>query len=435
MVVISLGTNLGNRLNNLRLAVSLINQRCLRNMGRSIVLETAAILPDGAPKDWNIPYLNMIVCGQTDLSPNDLLRALKKIERQIGRPEVYEKWSPRVIDLDILLYNDEFIEQPYLTIPHPELKNRPFFQHLLSLMGMGAYDYTSNLKKSFLRSYVLYPHLVGIVNVTKDSFSDGGMFDGIDKAVAQIKQLQDDGASFVEIGVQSTRPGAKPISSEDEYIRLDEILSAALCMVSKNQIDISLDVLHPSAAVKLLKKYPIQQINNVAGNFDDNTLRTIADTGCKFCLMHSLEIPANKSRTIPLDINPISYLLNWGKSSLDRLSKLGFSLENLILDPGIGFSKTPYQDIYILKNIEKLKQLGCMIMSGHSRKSYIRTFFVSEKASDRDVETEAVSLAIADKVDFLRVHNVHNHMRSLVARQILFHITHDKKYYRNNGRS
>ncbi|VDN00420.1 unnamed protein product, partial [Onchocerca ochengi] len=92
--------------------------------------ETKAILPNGAPDEWNKPFLNMVVYGSCLVSPEELLKGFKQIEYDIGRTQVHEKWAPRVIDLDILLWDNLILNTPYLTIPHPELMNRPFLLHL-----------------------------------------------------------------------------------------------------------------------------------------------------------------------------------------------------------------------------------------------------------------------------------------------------------------
>ena len=126
MIYISLGSNLGNRINNLWLAVNLLTKCCLRDVSCSIVLETEAILPEGVSVTWNKPFLNMIISGKTNLSPKELLQALKVIEGYVGRTHIYEKWAPRIIDLDILLYGGLQINEPNLTIPHPELNNRNY---------------------------------------------------------------------------------------------------------------------------------------------------------------------------------------------------------------------------------------------------------------------------------------------------------------------
>lgn len=388
-------------------------------MQHSIILETEAILPEHAKADWNKPFLNMIIGGETHLSPKELLNELKNIEREMGRPEAYARWSPRIIDLDILLYNDLIVDTAELTIPHKEIKNRLFLKHLLSLMKQKPWA-SEHLESSFIKSYVLQPELVGIVNTTKDSFSDGGKFYDSNKAVEQILRLDEDGASLIEIGAQSTRPGALIQSIEDEYTKVNDVLSILTDSIDTKRIKISIDTFHPSIALRLIKKYKISMINDVKGDFDDESLRAIANSGCKFCLMHSLTLPPHENHVIPQSVDPVDYLLKWGEISLKRLRKLGFSNETIILDPGIGFGKTPCQNIEILRNIEKLRDLGCKIMVGHSRKSYIQAFSEEFHAHHRDLETIAISLALADKVDFLRVHTVRDHMKALVAHS-LFH--------------
>lgn len=420
MVFIVLGSNLGNRLYNLRQAVDLLRQRCLKNVRCSLVLETESILPDiaeGVPLSWNTPYLNMIVSGETHLSPDNLLHSLLTIEKFMGRVRRI-KWEPRIIDLDILFYKDLNINSPHLVIPHPEIDNRPFVKHLLSLMKVAPWE-SRIYEKSFLRSFTLTPNLVGIVNITKDSFSDGGKFYQLDEAIKHIMELSRAGAGVIDIGAQSTRPGATIYSCEDEYNKLVEVLEEIRPLLDNGTLHVSIDTFRASLIKNLVKKYKISWINCVKDEcLDDDTLRTIADHGCKLCLMHSLSIPPSKDKVLPLHINPIDFIERWGKNFIERLIKLGFSSENIILDPGIGFGKTPQQNINLLRCIEKLKALGVSILLGHSRKSYM-DFFCKKQASQRDVETIALSLLLKDKVDFLRVHDVEGHMRAFVAQHML----------------
>jgi 2-amino-4-hydroxy-6-hydroxymethyldihydropteridine diphosphokinase/dihydropteroate synthase len=217
VIYISIGSNLGHRLNYLYQAVSLLKKHIL-NVQYSIILETKCILPDAAPLEWDKLFLNMIIAGDSYLSPELLLSEIKQIEFKLGRPEIYEKWAPRVIDLDILLWNDYILNKPYLKIPHPELANRPFLLHLLSTMGINREDQV--IKNCFHRSYALFPRLVGIVNVTSNSFSDGGLYNTTNKAISRAIKLSEEGASIIEIGAQSTRPGAIIQSDEQEYIKL-----------------------------------------------------------------------------------------------------------------------------------------------------------------------------------------------------------------------
>jgi 2-amino-4-hydroxy-6-hydroxymethyldihydropteridine diphosphokinase/dihydropteroate synthase len=134
--------------------------------------------------------------------------------------------------------------------------------------------------------------------------------------------------------------------------------------------------------------------------------------------MHSISIPPSKDRIIPSNQRPTEVIIEWGKYFIERLLKLGFSLESIILDPGIGFGKSAYQNIELLRYAAELKHLGALVMIGHSRKSYIQTFSSEANASERDIETIALSLALKDKIDFLRVHNVKDHMRAFVAHDI-----------------
>ncbi|HJD57598.1 dihydropteroate synthase [Candidatus Tisiphia endosymbiont of Ptychoptera albimana] len=415
MIYISIGSNLGNRINNLNMAVNLLTQSCLRNSKSSIILETEAILPDNTPPSWNKPFLNMIVAGETDLSPDALLITMKSIESDMGRLAIYEKWAPRIIDLDILLWDELEINTPQLTIPHPELSTRPFLQHLLALMELQPWT-KMPLTNSFSKSFVLNPAIVGVVNVTNDSFSDGGQFNNPDKAIEQIQELASDGASIIEIGAQSTRPGAVIHTPEEEYNKLKPVLDGITTLINKGMLKVSIDSFWSSTVKRLLENYQISWINDVKGDFDNRTLKSIAEKGCKLCFMHSLSIPPNQELILSLEHRPISLIKEWGKQSIERLLNIGFSQENIILDPGIGFGKSSYQNIEILRYVQELRSLDVQIMVGHSRKSYIQAFSTVD-AKNRDIETIATSLALKDKVDFLRVHNVRNHMRFFTTYQ------------------
>jgi 2-amino-4-hydroxy-6-hydroxymethyldihydropteridine diphosphokinase len=103
MIYISLGSNLGNRINNLREAFEILKTRYIRNVSYSGIIETKAILPKNAPISWDKPFLNMLIKGESDLSPEELINQIKLVEFEMGRPKHYEKWAPRIMDIDILL--------------------------------------------------------------------------------------------------------------------------------------------------------------------------------------------------------------------------------------------------------------------------------------------------------------------------------------------
>ena len=417
MIVISLGTNLGNRLDNLSRAINLMSERCLKNLKTSIILETEAIVPSDAPNNWNKPYLNMIAVGTTNLPPHNLLHELKKIEREIGRPKIYDRWSPRIIDLDILLYDDVLINEPDLTIPHKELYNRSFFLHLLALLNIFPWSEQREFKNTFTKTLTLYPKFVGIVNVTEDSFSDGGKYNYVEDACQQILKLSKDGASVIELGAQSTKDGATIVSESEEYKKLDDVLTEAEAFIGEHKIKVSIDTFRSEVALRLLKKHDISIINNVNGIFDEMSLRQIANSACNLCFVHSLDVPVVSNRVMESNSTLIRDLMSWQDMHIERLLSLGFDEERLIFDPGIGFGKTSYQCINILQNLAKLRSANCRLMVGHSRKSYMNTFSEEKIPVNRDIETIANSLSILDKVDFLRVHNVRDHMRAAVAYQ------------------
>jgi 2-amino-4-hydroxy-6-hydroxymethyldihydropteridine diphosphokinase/dihydropteroate synthase len=417
-VYISLGSNLGNRLNHLRGAFDLLQKRFLKHATYSMVLETSAVLPEGAPASWDKPFLNMVVKGETDLQPEALLRGLKEIEHALGRPKEYERWAPRLIDLDILLWEGVTRQTPELTIPHPELTNRPFLLHLLALMGNNFHTNNHLFSRPFLNSFVLFPKFVGVVNITEESFSDGGLYNTSEKAIAQVFKLAEEGASVIEIGAQSTTYGATLHSPEEEYAILEPVLEALQPFMEDRSLVISVDTFCPAVIRKILHCYSIAWINDVTGELDDSTLKLINDHDCKLCIMHSLTVPSRKDVVIPRDRKSTDTVLSWIQTKVTHLLALGFPPENIIVDPGIGFGKTVYQNIALLQDIAALKKLGFQVLVGHSRKSYLEAFSAKE-ASQRDIETIAVSATLKKSADFLRVHNVSDHMRFLTIHDSL----------------
>ena len=415
MLYLSLGSNLGNRISNLRQAFELLQVRCLNNATYSIIIETQAIVPDQADISWNLPYLNMIVKGGTNFTPEELLKEIKSIELEMGRPKNYTKWSPRIIDIDILIWHDLRINIDDLVIPHPEIHNRPFLLHLLSLMGEKSYRVHPYIQ-SFSKSFVLYPKIVGILNVTTDSFSDGGIFYNRNDAIDHVIKLHSEGASIIEIGAQSTRPGAIIQSEKEEYNTLVSLLDSITPLIMKSDLKISIDTFHSSIIKKLLEQYPISIVNDVKGTLDNEVLQYISVKNCKICIMHSISIPPNSDLIIPTNQNTMLTILNWAKAKIAKLLQLGFKQEDIIIDPGIGFGKSTYQNIDILNDVEILRECKTSLMIGHSRKGFLNAFS-NIAPPNRDLETIAVSLYLQNKVDLLRVHNVKDHMRALVMHQ------------------
>ena len=365
----------------------------------SHIIETEALLLEGSPESWNIPYLNMVVGGETKLDPFELLTRLKSIEQQVGRDLSAPVWSPRILDLDIVFYNDDVVNTDRLKIPHVGVRARDFLQFLLREVGCEKIPPEmlldiENYKP--LNHYVLNPKLVGIVNVTPDSFSDGGKFLDAIAAEKYVRELQAQGACVIELGAQSTRPGYTEVSAKEEISRL--------CKVFENCLDIDclgIDSYFDEVVQFALKYQNICWINDQRAQLSRETIKKIADAGAKLVTMlHDTDF-------------------SWFRERINQLRNFGMARENIIIDPGIGFGKTKSENIAILKNIDKLKDFGCEIMVGHSRKSFMEKFS-SEKAENRDIETLAVSYFLDDhSIDYLRVHNIRDHMRMFSAKKVL----------------
>jgi 2-amino-4-hydroxy-6-hydroxymethyldihydropteridine diphosphokinase/dihydropteroate synthase len=266
------------------------------------------------------------------------------------------------------------------------------------------------------KSFMPFPQMVGIVNITPDSFSDGGKYLHAEKAIQHIQELTRDGAAVIDLGAQSTRPGAQLVSAEEEWQRLEPVLDL-LHHSFQNHFappQISLDSFYPEVIEKALQKIQLAWINDVQGGKNERLIEVAASSKCKIVLTHSLTVPASKTTVLPFNIDPISPVCEWADKTINKLQTLGISKDRIILDPGIGFGKSPYQSLQLLRNIDELKAFGCEIFVGHSRKSFLN---IVTKASDRDLETIGVSHYLAEKgIDYLRVHNVEAHQRCLTAR-------------------
>lgn len=238
---------------------------------------------------------------------------------------------------------------------------------------------------------------VGILNVTPDSFSDGGKYTTIESALLHAKKLIEDGASIIDIGAESTRPNAIPINNIEEWQRLESILPAVIRFCHANNVLVSLDTRHAESAKKAIA-LGIDWINDVCG-FDDIAMITAAkDSNCKLVVMHSLGVPSDKNKILSLDVDVIEYLSHWAENKIAQLAAAGILKERLILDPGVGFGKNAKQSWQIINRIDELQKFGVPIFIGHSRKSFLGD-------GDRDTATIEVSRALVAKgVDYLRVH-------------------------------
>jgi len=249
--------------------------------------------------------------------------------------------------------------------------------------------------------------LVAILNITPDSFSDGGVFFKPDDALAAIARLITEGADVIDIGAESTRPGATPLSAEEEWARLEPVLSQ-IPRFAADTIAFSLDTRHADNARKALG-YGVHWINDVSGFADASMVDAVKSSRCKLVVMHSLTVPADKSVVLPESADVVEELLRFARVRLQKLEKSGISRDRMIFDPGIGFGKTAKQSLDILRRIEEFNVLGVPLLVGHSRKSFLSEYHAGVSMSRDEATLEVSQLLMKQGVAYLRVHDVVAH--------------------------
>jgi len=247
--------------------------------------------------------------------------------------------------------------------------------------------------------------LVGVLNYTHDSFSDGGEVYDTDSAVSVYNQLVQAGSEYVDIGAQSTSYGALQNSSEQEWGKLAPLLKAL-----ENLNRVSVDTYNYETAKRVVEA-GVSMINDVSGGRDVKMLELIASNPqVNYVCMYSLTVPADKS----VRIKNCNEIYDWFGQTVTRLTNAGIRNDQIILDPGIGFTTNPKQSFEIIQNAHKLREFGVAVMVGHSRKSYLEDI-TQLTPEERDLETTVASLHMYGKVDYLRVHNPSMHKRAFTA--------------------
>lgn len=255
--------------------------------------------------------------------------------------------------------------------------------------------------------------LVGILNLTPDSFSDGGLFVEQELAENQILKMIENDVHLIDFGAISTRPGSSHVSVEDEISRFESVLPSILKLVKQHAIKISIDS-YNFETIKYLSRYlKIDWINDQSGFADPRIIEFAKTTKCKIILMHHLSIPADPDLIIDEELNALAETKNWLNKNATELIKLGIDKEQIIIDPGIGFGKTAKQCFELINAAEEFSALGFEVLYGHSRKSFLN-LVTDKNFAERDIETAVISFALAKKnIDYLRVHNVEINSRAL----------------------
>jgi len=254
------------------------------------------------------------------------------------------------------------------------------------------------------------PLLAGIVNVTPDSFSDGGQFVESHAAIDRALGLVDEGADLLDVGGESTRPGAQPVSADEELRRVMPVLAA---LRDRTSVPVSIDT-SKAAVARAALDAGVEVVNDVTAlTADPAMLPLVAESGCGVCAMHMRGTPRSMQEDPAYD-DVVAEVLGYLCARRDALVAAGVEQPRIALDPGIGFGKTTEHNLDLLRNASRFHELGCPVLVGHSRKQFIgRT--LGEPDADRTPGTIGVALALArQRVQVLRVHDLGAVRRALV---------------------
>ena len=247
------------------------------------------------------------------------------------------------------------------------------------------------------------PYFIGILNVTPDSFSDGGKYLNLKSALNRAKELLEEGAEIIDVGGESTRPFSDPVPEEEELKRVIPVIKT----IKKEFPDsiISIDTYKSKVAEEALKA-GANIVNDISAlRFDSKMVEVVKDFNCPIIIMHMQGNPKT------MQINPtykdvVKEVKEFLQKRIEFLVEKGIPFENIIIDPGIGFGKTFKHNLQILKNLESFQELNRPILIGHSRKSFIGEI-INKPPFQRDGGTVGISFfAYLKGVHFLRVHKV-----------------------------
>lgn len=260
------------------------------------------------------------------------------------------------------------------------------------------------------------PLLMGILNVTPDSFSDGGQHNSVDTAVQHGLELAEDGADIIDIGGESTRPGAAPVSLEEELRRTIPVIEG---LVRQSNVPISIDTTKSEVARQAIAAGALI-VNDISGmTFDAEMLNVAAKADVAVCVMHIKGTPQTMQQE-PTYADVVDEVSSFLKDRMQACLEAGIAVDRICLDPGIGFGKTAQHNLQLMKAIPQMRNtLQRPLLIGHSRKRFL------SKILGRDVEerlagTVGVSVALNQlQSDVLRVHDVKATRDAMIAAETI----------------
>ena len=438
-VYVALGSNLSTRALFISKAISEMKKSIGNVVQISRLYQTAPQYVVDQPS-----FLNACVAIDTDLPAPEVLVRLKALETEIGRVASF-RFGPRHIDLDLLLYGDEVFEVETscgaLIVPHPRLMERDFvLQPLcdivsedkciplpLSLLTERGWksSFFEQLKSILFSSRSPAPsrvlalrggqccwelgqrtYVMGILNITPDSFSDGGELLSLADVVARAKMMEDAGCDCLDVGGESTRPGAVIVGEGEEMRRVLPAIEAI--RTAGIMLPISIDTTRASVARAAINA-GADLVNDISGGcFDDDMLRTVADLGVPIILMDSRGSREQMHIKNP-DENVVNAIVHRLTVRSDAAVHAGIPPWNIIFDPGLGFARTQKQNLDTLKGLASIRaglKSGCLLI-GPSRKKFVSVISQAPNSRKSVIGSVAVCCAgVAGGADIVRVHDV-----------------------------
>ena len=271
------------------------------------------------------------------------------------------------------------------------------------------------MTKSFRKTRIM-----GILNTTPDSFYDGGRYNKIDKAIDHAARMFKDGADIIDIGGESTRPGSKKISIQEET---DRTLPVIERIVKDIKIPVSIDTTKSEVALEAVKA-GATIINDISGcTFDPKIINVAADYGTTLIINHIKGVPFDMQKNTVYNAM-IKDILDFLMRSIDDVVNKGVERDKIIIDPGIGFGKNTEQNFIILKHLAKFKETNYPVAVGISRKSFIGNIYDNDE--DRLPATIALNaIAVNNGADIIRVHDVKEHRLAMDSIDFLLGIKSD----------
>lgn len=465
MAAVAFGSNLGDRASHIDAALRLLDaHEHISLVDTSFLYETAPMYLLDQPR-----FLNGACKLATTLSAHELLAVLQSVEAQVGRRrEGVPRNGPRVVDLDLLFYDDAQIQDgEHLVVPHPRIAERGFVllplndilptlehpvhqrtvaQLLDTLTRSPQYDGGALVRTTPLPSgawrWRERTLVMGILNATPDSFSDGGELGALPAAAAHAERLARLGADVLDIGGASTAPGATPVTAEEEIRRVVPLVAELRRREATAQVPISVDTSRAAVAAAALDA-GATLVNDVSGGAaDPGMLPLLAQRGCPVVLMHMRGDPQTMTRLTDYGTDVVGTIAHELTTRVDAALRAGVRRWNMVLDPGIGFAKGLRENVQLLQQLPRLTATpapapapalalapnaalcGLPLLLGPSRKRFLGRLIREEERNARERDEGAPSAEPDSKrriyatlavcaasiqtgcVDMVRVHDV-----------------------------